>query len=130
MDEKMNLFIERTEENDDLSGSAENETLTGGLGNNSLARLEGDDLILGGIVIREDELDSINARPGIDTIASENDNDTLNGGLGNDDLRGEEGNNLLFGETGVETIDDFLDPATYGDSAIAISFPQEDIVGH
>ncbi|WP_019503888.1 calcium-binding protein [Pleurocapsa sp. PCC 7319] len=129
-----------------------NDTLNGGLGNDFLYGEEGNDLLFGGTgddvlyggTIRQDESGIFNNFIG--------GRDILEGGEGNDvyllsrefsggseivDVSGEFDTLIIEDSTSdfdairssFSTIEVFEDPATYGDSAIALSLPQEGIVG-
>ncbi|MEM8718705.1 MAG: hypothetical protein AAGE84_05285 [Cyanobacteria bacterium P01_G01_bin.39] len=105
----MDIFIEGTDGNDNLRGGLDlsnplNETLIGGLGNDSLFGSDGDDLLYGDIAERSDENNTPTSVPGIGIISSEGGNDTLNGGLGNDFLTGQEGNDLILGGAGDDSL--------------------------
>lgn len=112
----MDIFIEGTDGNDNLIGGLDllnplNETLIGGIGDDSLFGSDGDDLLFGDVVERNDELNLNNpfAIPGIGVISSEGGNDTLNGGLGNDTLLGQEGNDLILGGAGDDALNGGVD---------------------
>jgi Ca2+-binding RTX toxin-like protein len=74
----------------EISGEAGNDTLTGGLGNDTL--------------FGDSESDTLKGGAGNDTLFGGSDNDTLDGGLGNDTLAGGGGNDSLTGGTGADTI--------------------------
>ena len=97
--EDTGIFIEGTDENDNLTGDLESETLIGGLGNDSLLGSDGDDLLLGDTAVRNDDLDG-----GIEIPDTEGGNDTLDGGLGNDTLLGQEGDDLILGGSGDDNL--------------------------
>ena len=69
----MNIFIEGTDNNDNLSDSLENDTISGGLGDDRITGREGDDNLSGGIISLGDN-DSIFVTP-----AANGGNDTLDG---------------------------------------------------
>ena len=129
-----------------------NDTLNGGLGNDTLFGEEGDDLIFGGTgddllrggAIRVDEFNiSVEYIGGRDTLEGGEGNDLyelsleFSGGSLVSDVSGEfdriyiedptSNNDVL--SSSFSTIEVFEDPATYGDSAIELSLPQEGTVG-
>lgn len=75
------------------------ETLTGGLGNDILFGLGGDDWIVGG-----DGDDSLGGRAGDDTLLGGFDEDQLIGGDGNDSLDGGTDADTLYGDAGQDTL--------------------------
>ena len=81
-----------TEGNDNISGSADADTINGLGGNDFLAGNSGDDSIVGGA--------------GNDTIFGDGGNDWVEGGAGNDSISGSGGqDNLVFREFGAANAD-------------------------
>lgn len=93
---------------DMISGDAGNDTLRGGLGNDSLAGGDDDDLLEG-----EDGNDTLQGDAGNDSLLGSfgddvllggDGDDTARGGFGSDALNGMSGNDSLFGEGGSDRI--------------------------
>ncbi len=80
-------------------GTASDERLRGGLGNDTISAGAGNDKVLG---FYGDDL--LFGLTGHDTLKGDDGNDTLNGGSGNDKLLGRRGDDLLRGQSG----NDFL----------------------
>lgn len=89
------------------------QSLTGGLGNDTLNGAAGADVILG-----MDGSDILTGRGGDDTIRGGLGDDILDGGAGDDNLSGETGSDTIVGGTGA----DFLDGGTGGDLIYGDSF--------
>lgn len=86
-------------DNDSLSGGNGKDTLDGAAGNDDLRGNSGDDLLFGG-----DGNDVLRGHSGNDTLGGGDDNDRLYGGIGNDAMSGGEGDDLLEGESGNDTL--------------------------
>ncbi len=78
---------------------AQNDTLNGNDGNDTILAGGGDDLIDGAVGD-----DSLEGGGGMDTLISGEGDDTIDGGFGDDDVTGEEGDNTLGGGNGNDTI--------------------------
>ncbi|MBB3117732.1 calcium-binding protein [Pseudoduganella violacea] len=127
----MDDFIARSpvllsEKPDQFTGTARNEIIRAGLGNDTIDGGSGDDILfgdagddvlLGGLgndkIYGGDNSDGIEGREGNDTLYGENGNDRLDGGAGddleyggsgNDNVVGGLGNDLLFGDAGNDTL--------------------------
>ncbi|YCH28324.1 hypothetical protein M1D39_10180 [Pseudomonas sp. D2-5] len=101
------MALQSTEGNDNLTGYATDDALSGGLGNDTLRGEGGDDLLDGG--------------GGADYLYGDSGNDTLTGGAGNDNLNGGDGNDLLLGGDGNDNLsgdagDDILDGGAGNDA--------------
>lgn len=87
-----------------LTGTALNDVLDGGFGNDIVHGLNGDDTLKGGF-----GQDTLNGGAGNDILDGGFDNDTLNGGNGNDTLQGGFGRDTLNGGAGNDTLDGGFD---------------------
>jgi hypothetical protein len=90
--------------------------IDGGVGNDSLNGLSGNDVIAG-----KAGNDTINAGSGDDSIAGQEGNDILYGNSGNDFLRGGSGNDMLFGHDDNDNLSggdgsDYLDAGAGNDT--------------
>ncbi|WGM39262.1 FG-GAP-like repeat-containing protein [Caulobacter sp. NIBR1757] len=98
-----------TPADDDLSGTAGNDTADGGAGNDILRGLAGDDTINGGALSDQlfggDNNDILGGDAGGDLLYGEAGTDTLNGGDGADKLFGGTGTDQLNGGTGNDRMD-------------------------
>jgi Ca2+-binding RTX toxin-like protein len=135
--------IPLTNPGDILSGSAEDEQLTGGDGDDQLGGYEGEDALSGGdghddlhghegndtlqgdgggdSLQGHDGDDDLFGGDGDDTLAGHNDDDILQGGAGNDALQGSAGDDLLYGGAGDDALlgglgDDAIDGGHGADS--------------
>ena len=106
-----------------ISGSSNNDTLTGDGDPNNLSGADGDDILTG--------------NAGNDTLSGNNGNDTLNGGAGDDRLNGNAGDDTLIGGAGSDTINGgggTGDTASYAgsDAAVTVSLvvPETSSGGH
>ena len=91
-----------------LSGTDDDDAISGGLGDDQINGYDGNDDILGGA--------------GTDTLFGSGGDDTLRGGAGDDILHADEGNDRLFGNSGDDTLfghsgDDVLSGGSGDDSA-------------
>ena len=82
-----------------LPGSADNDSIFGGTGDELILGLDGNDVLGGG-----DGDDGLVGGAGNDVIAAGQGNDTVFGGAGNDTIHGNKGNNLLDGGDGDDLI--------------------------
>ena len=92
-----------------LSGSEDDDTLTGGAGRDFVNGKGGDDTIYGG--------------PGRDALWGGEGNDTIYGGQGNDQIDGQAGDDMLYGGQGDDTLighagDDALTGGTGDDTLV------------
>jgi Ca2+-binding RTX toxin-like protein len=85
--------------NDILNGRAGNDRLTGGNGDDILNGGDGNDNLAGG-----EGNDILNGGDGNDTLIGGNSEDNLNGGNGNDNLAGGDGNDILTGGEGNDIL--------------------------
>ena len=99
-------FIEETRY---LSGTADNDTINGGVGKDNISSSFGDDVVRGN---RGDDYirgylgnDSLLGGADNDTLIGNDGEDTLRGQAGNDSLEGNESNDRLFGNNGDDTLD-------------------------
>ncbi len=83
-----------------LPGDPQDNTLTGGAGDDQINGYDGDDAILGG-----PGDDDLHGGAGIDTIRGGADDDTLHGQDGNDILYGDAGDDQLFGHNDNDILD-------------------------
>jgi Ca2+-binding RTX toxin-like protein len=94
---------------DSLNGGDGNDVIRGGDGRDQLSGEGGDDLIRGGLgadTIRGgDGNDDIDGDDDRDIIEGEGGNDTLRGGAGQDDLNGGDGDDTLHGNAGGDLLD-------------------------
>jgi Ca2+-binding RTX toxin-like protein len=88
---------------DNLFGSAANETLTGGNGNDIERAGSGADLLWGG-----NGDDNLDASAGNDTLYGERGSDSLIGGAGNDVMTGGQGSDLFIFDNHVATGNDVI----------------------
>ena len=77
--------------NDDINGGSGNDVLDGGTGNDELSGGSGNDVLLGGA--------------GSDELEGGSGNDDLDGGSGNDELEGGSGNDTLDGGSGSDELE-------------------------
>jgi len=75
---------------------------------NRISGLDGDDLLLGGVLS-----DVLKGENGNDRLQGHHGDDRLEGGAGNDDLQGGSGHDLLVSGTGNDTLDGGLGSDTY-----------------
>ena len=103
-----NDYLFGYEEDNTVSGGAGNDTiignggvdlLTGGLGDDYLDGGSGNDTLIGG-----DGNDKIYGRDGDDAITGGLGGDTVYAGNGNDSIQGDDGNDYLYGDAGDDTI--------------------------
>ncbi len=92
-----------------LTGSDNNDNLTGDGSANTLSGGDGNDIL--------------NGHAGNDTLNGDDGNDTLNGNAGNDTLNGDDGNDTLSGHAGNDTLNGNAgnDTASYADSNDAVT---------
>ncbi|MEK9510776.1 cadherin-like domain-containing protein [Limnospira fusiformis PMC 851.14] len=83
-------FIQGTDEDDNIEGTALSEYIQGFGGNDTLVGVGGRNILDGG--------------PGNDSIVGGSGNDVIDGGEGNDTLLGNEGNDSIFGGPGNDSI--------------------------
>ena len=83
----------------DITGTAQANTLLGGDGDDTLSGMDGNDYLLGGT-----GNDLLRGGTGDDTIAAGPDNDTVQGGGGKDVISAPSGRNLLIGGPGADQI--------------------------
>jgi serralysin len=100
-----------------LNGTSDNDTLTGGEGNDSLSGLALSDRLSG-----RGGNDTLSGGTGNDRLLGEAEDDSLSGGAGNDNLDGGVGSDTLFGGAGNDTLnggnrspDTFSENALYGE---------------
>ena len=105
--------------NDSLTGTNNDDTISGNQGADTLNGLGGNDILLGG-----KGSDSLDGGAGNDFLSGNNDNDTLIGGDGNDVIRGGKGNDTLNGGAGNDILigDRGQDILTGGDGNDAFFF--------
>jgi Ca2+-binding RTX toxin-like protein len=84
--------------NEVLTGIAENDTIGGFGGNDQISGVEGDDIIVGGAGD-----DIISGGDGDDLLGGGKDNDVVAGGAGADFIYQSPGNDILSGEAGEDT---------------------------
>ena len=112
--------------NDTLIGGAGNDSMNGGWGNDTLRGMGGNDTLHGGYGD-----DSLDGGSGNDWLNGVTGNNTLNGGAGNDNLIGLSGNDSLIGGAGNDMLyggsdaDSFEFAAGHGDDTIA-DFTQDE----
>ena len=82
-----------------IAGTKGNDSITGGLGEDTLAGGPGNDTLTGG---REN--DSLYGGLGNDTLTGDSGDDSLDGGIGNDSLLGSPGKDTLIGGLGNDTL--------------------------
>lgn len=91
-----------------VMGTAGNETLSGGAGDDMLFGAAGNDILNGGggddTIFGGAGNDTLNGGFGDDTLLGGSGNDVVWGGLGDDTLIGESGNDTLFGGAGDDTL--------------------------
>jgi len=94
--------------NDSLDGGLGDDTLLGMFGDDTLAGGEDDDLISGGFgndtITGDAGQDTIVGDDGDDTIAGGDDDDLIDGGAGNDTITGDVGRDTIAGDDGDDTI--------------------------
>jgi serralysin len=97
-----------TAADDTIYGHGGNDTITGGDGENYLRGFDGNDLITGGsdfdLIGGGEGNDTINAGAGDDYILAHEGNDSVSGGSGNDLIETNIGNDTLDGGTGNDTL--------------------------
>ncbi len=94
-----NPTILGTTDDDDLSGTALGNLISGGLGNDTVSGLEGNDKIYG-----NQGSDVLFGNQGNDTIFAGQDADTVYGGQDADEIYGNQGDDVLFGNRGADFI--------------------------
>ncbi|MDY7003632.1 MAG: VWA domain-containing protein [Cyanobacteriota bacterium] len=85
--------------NDNLTGTAGGNYISGDQGSDTLSGLGGNDSLFGG-----EASDLIDGGAGDDLVWGSSDNDRLNGGDGNDSIRGGRDNDVLTGDLGNDTL--------------------------
>ncbi|HIK09737.1 MAG TPA: DUF4347 domain-containing protein [Oscillatoriaceae cyanobacterium M33_DOE_052] len=119
------VYIDGTDDDDNLSGGDGNDAITGGPGNDTLTGNDGDDAVDGG-----DGQDTIAGGPGDDSLSGSNDNDTIAGGDNNDTISGGNGDDSLDGGIGDDSLTggDGDDTLTGGGGADTLSGGNNDDV--
>lgn len=117
---KLGVLIAGTKGNDSITGGLGEDTLAGGPGNDTLTGGSGKDSLYGGL--------------GNDTLTGDSGDDSLDGGIGNDRLLGSPGKDTLIGGLGNDTLIggnglDILRGAGV-DSAGKIGFGEVDFLYH
>ncbi|MDJ0736962.1 MAG: calcium-binding protein [Nostocaceae cyanobacterium] len=109
------LFDGIPDENQTLTGGDGDDTLRGGSGDDFIDGGDGDDVLQGGskIVPFASGNDTMIGGNGNDFLAGDLGDDILNGGTGNDTLAGHQGNDILNGGTGNDTLQ-----GGYGDDTL------------
>ena len=92
-------FIDGTDGDDVLLGSAEDDLIIGLGGDDQLIGGDGDDILLG-----DEGDDDLDGGDGEDTLLGDLGDDDLDGGAGDDELIGEEGNDRLAGGDGDDLL--------------------------
>jgi Ca2+-binding RTX toxin-like protein len=87
---KLGVLIAGTKGNDSITGGLGEDTLAGGPGNDTVTAGSGNDSVYGGL--------------GNDTLTGDSGDDSLYGGIGNDRLLGSPGKDHLFGGLGNDTL--------------------------
>jgi uncharacterized protein YjiK len=85
--------------NENIPGTAANDTYLCGLGNDNISGAGGDDILDGGA-----GNDLINGGQGNDQILGGTGNDSIRGGQGNDNISGGAGEDTIFGDAGNDTL--------------------------
>ena len=104
--------------NDQLTGSVDANSLSGGAGNDILHGMDGNDRLDGGV-----GTDTLYGDFGSDTLTGGANADTLDGGIGNDSLLGGDDNDILRGGIGADRLDGGAgtDSVMYTESTAAVT---------
>jgi len=85
--------------NDVLNGNGGNDVISGGAGDDQITGVSGNDILTG-----NDGNDTINTGDGTNTVDGGNGNDNITGGAGIDSLTGGAGNDFINGAAGNDTL--------------------------